>query len=574
MADLITALRNADAAGDVEAAKRIAAMIKAQRQQSQQDVALPSINPDVPAGGDAPAFSARQAIAQQETPSLGERALGVGENILSLGSGIIAEPVAGIAGLVQSVNPFADEGAGARAVEATREALTFDPRTRAGKSQQQALGEALTPVGEAMTGAERFLGENVLDLTGSPALASVAHSLPTAALEVIGLKGSKKLTDIKAPSDKLIKKTLVESAPEINQIKNASRAIFNELDQSGVSIKQSALKRLESNLDEIVKKQGIRERVTPEAFGAVQEIKKDIALGNPIPTSQMDELRTVAKNAIVKTDDNKIRVGSAIVDEIDSFLDDIKAIDIEKGAQVSAKDVGKKYRAARKLWGRAKRAEMLQEAIDTGASRKAGVEKGIRNELNNLLNRKKSRKFLSDADVKAIRKVTDGDFKQNFPSLVGGMGLKLENSPSLFASIVGGGGVGALASQVPGAAGIAVPAAIGAVTVGTVAKEVAKKITKNRANFLKTMAGAGNDAERITKAYLRAVPKNKRSISDLSDLLLDPNIDLTALDNISNEMVQDAIKATRFKRELTQAAVAGGIGSGLQESRVANEESN
>ena len=107
----------------------------------------------------------------------------------------------------------------------------------------------------------------------------------------------------------------------------------------------------------------------------------------------MDTLRTIAKNSIVQTDANKMRVGSAIVDELDSFLDEIKAVDIEKGAQVSASEVGKKYRAARKLWGRAKRAEMLKQAIDTGSGRKAGVEKGIRNELNNLLNRKKSSKL-------------------------------------------------------------------------------------------------------------------------------------------------------------------------------------
>ena len=285
----------------------------------------------------------------------------------------------------------------------------------------------------------------------------------------------------------------------------------------------------------------------------------------------MDELRTIAKNSVVATDANKMRVGSAVVDEIDSFLDGIKAVDIEKGAQVSARDVGKKYNAARKLWGRAKRSEMLQDAIEMGSSRKAGVEKGIRNELNNLLNRKKSRKFLTDEDVKAIRKVTDGDFKQNFASLVGGMGLKLDNSPSIFSSIIGGGGVGAVASTIPGLAGAAAPIAIGAITVGTVAKEVAKRMTKSRASFLKTITGAGNDAESITKAYLRAVPKNKRRISDLSDLLLDQNLDLSALENIANETVQDAVKAAQFKRELLQASTALGVGVNLENEVGSNE---
>jgi hypothetical protein len=541
MADLMLALRNAHDAGDSEGAKRIASMIKAQQQP-------------------------------QET-SVGEDIVGGLETAVNIGSGIIAEPVAGLAGIVQSLNPFADKGAGAKAVADVKESLTYQPRTEASKSQLQSIGETLKPVGEALSSTEKFLGDNTLRVTGSPALAALAHTLPSAALELIGVKGARGATAVKSPSKSLVKKTLIDAAPDVKKIKDASRAIFNELDSSGVSIKQASLKNLERNLDRIMQKEGIRERVTPEAFGAIQEVKKDIALGQPLTTSQMDELRTVAKNSIVATDSNKVRVGSAVVDEIDSFLDGIKPVDIEKGDQVSAGEVGKKYRVARKLWGRAKRSEMIGEAIEIGASRKAGVEKGIRNELNNLLNRKKSRKFLSKEDVTAIRKVTDGDFKQNFASMVGGMGLKLENSPSLLGGLVGGGGVGAIASTIPGLGGAIAPVAVAAITVGTISKEIAKKITSGRAQFLKTMAGAGNDAQKITNAYLRAVPKNKRNLSDLSDLLLDPDIDLSALEDIANETVKDAVKAAQFKRELLQASIALGASADLEDQEN-NQERN
>tara|TARA_R110000851_G_scaffold177234_1_gene324005 strand:+ start:692 stop:2314 length:1623 start_codon:yes stop_codon:yes gene_type:complete len=540
MANLTLALRNAHNAGDANAAKRIATMIKAQQQPAQET-------------------------------TIGEDIAGGLETAANISSGIIAEPLAGLAGIAQSLNPFAEDGAGAEAVADVKEALTYKPRGDASKSQLKVIGDTLAPVGEALSDAERFLGDNALRVTGSPALAAIAHTLPSAALELIGVKGARGATAIKSPSSKLIKKTLIEAAPDVKNIKDASRAIFNELDSSGVAIKQSSLKKLERNLDRIVKKEGIRERVTPEAFGAIQEVKKDIELGQPLTTSQMDELRTIAKNSIVATDPNKVRVGSAIVDEIDSFLDGIKTIDIEKGAQVSATEVGKKYRAARKLWGRAKRSEMINDAIEMGSSRKAGVEKGIRNELNNLLNRKKSRKFLSNEDVIAIRKVTDGDFKQNFASMVGGMGLKLENSPSLLGGLVGGGGVGAIASTIPGLGGAIAPIAIAAITVGTISKEIAKKMTKGRAQFLKTVSGAGNDAQKITRAYLRAVPKAKRKLSDLSDLLLDPDIDLSTLENIADETVKDAVKAAQFKRELLQASIALGAGASLEDQQNNNK---
>jgi hypothetical protein len=505
--------------------------------------------------------------SQPESPqsNLGNKALGVAENVGSFISGAVAEPISGVAGIVQSLNPFAEEGAGARAVEATRDALTFEPRTDEGQSQRQAIGEFIEPVAKQLSQAEKFLGDKTLEITGSPALAAMAYTLPTAALELIGVKGARNATRINEPSQKLINKTLIDSAPEVANIKKASRAIFTELDNSGVAIKQKSLLNLNANLDKLAKSEGIDIRVTPEASGAISAVKDAIEKGTSLPLSEMDTLRTIAKNSIVASDPNKMRVGSAVVDEIDSFLDNIKGGDIDKGAQISAADVGKKYKTARTLYGRAKRSEMLQSAIEMGSSRKAGVEKGIRNELNNLLNRKKSRKFLSREDVAAIRKVTDGDFKQNFASLVGGMGLKLENSPSLISSVVGGGGAGVLASSVPGLSGVVAPVAIGAITVGTISKEIAKKITKDRAAFLDTITRAGKNPKEITRAYLRAVPKNKRSVADLSDLLIDPDIDLSALELIADETVKDAVKAAMFKRDMLQAITALSVGASSSE---------
>ena len=85
------------------------------------------------------------------------------------------------------------------------------------------------------------------------------------------------------------------------------------------------------------------------------------------------------------------------------------------------------------------------------------------------------------------------------------------------------------------------------------------------------MAGAGTDAQKITKAYLQSVPKNKRRLSDLSDLLLDPNIDLASLENIANETVKDAVKAAQFKREMLQAAAVLGAGTNLEQGVSDNE---
>lgn len=124
--------------------------------------------------------------AETET-SLADDIIGGAEVAASLVSGAVAEPISGIAGIAQSLNPFADEGAGADAVKATQEALTYQPRTDAGQQMQQSVGEALKPVGEAIQGAEKYLGDTAYDITGSPAVAAAATTLPTLAGEALGV---------------------------------------------------------------------------------------------------------------------------------------------------------------------------------------------------------------------------------------------------------------------------------------------------------------------------------------------------------------------------------------------------
>lgn len=117
--------------------------------------------------------------------SLGELAskdpvIGGFENLLTFLTGGVAEPVSGYAGL-----------AGGDVGE-TQRALTYQPRTISGQEQQQGIGEALAPIGEAIGATEEFLGETAFEATGSPAAAAAAATLPTATLELLGLKGARR----------------------------------------------------------------------------------------------------------------------------------------------------------------------------------------------------------------------------------------------------------------------------------------------------------------------------------------------------------------------------------------------
>lgn len=496
--------------------------------------------------------SVQQDVQPAQEPTVGQQILGGLENIASIATSAISEPVAGLRGLAAQV---AGEDP-TQAIESTREALTFQPRTETGKKQQQSIAETLAPVGEAVTSIEKGLGDSVFELTGSPTLAAAATSLPTAVLELLGFKGSKTLTKPSAlkTTKKQVQKAIVESAPEVRQLKKVARQVYDEIDNSGVSLKPGSYDRMLENVEQATKKSGLDARVTPRAAGAL-EVLRD-ATGRGVNIGEVDTLRKVAQNVAKNIDPTESALGNIIVSEIDDFLDNLKASDINKGTESAAK-TGKKFKAARKLWGRARRSELIQEAIEKGEKRASGAENGIRIELDKITRNKKLSKFFPKDELKAINDVVKGDFAQNMTKLVGRFGFSEGRATNVLSALSGVGAGGVVGG---GLGAVAVP------TIGTVSRSIAQKLTRGKAKFVDSITRAGNDSERIARAYLQTVPKAKRNVNDLADLLSDPNLDLDALDSIANETVKEAKEIARGRRviNLSSAATAGAATSILE----------
>lgn len=117
--------------------------------------------------------------------SLAQYITGAAEVLASVGSSALAEPVGGLAGIGAAIIPGGKTGA--EAVESTREAMTFQPGTETGQEMMGAVGSFLEPVGRALGAVETALGDPILEATGSPVAASIAHTAPTALLEILGL---------------------------------------------------------------------------------------------------------------------------------------------------------------------------------------------------------------------------------------------------------------------------------------------------------------------------------------------------------------------------------------------------
>lgn len=135
----------------------------------------------------------RAQEASERGRSVGETVTGAGETALTLGTGAIAEPVAGLSGLGQGVvsavrgddDPLARM---AGRVEQAQEGLTFQPRSETGQEFTQAVAAPFQFVQEEVI---RPAGEAAMRATGSPAVGAGVQTAGEALPAAVGVRGTR-----------------------------------------------------------------------------------------------------------------------------------------------------------------------------------------------------------------------------------------------------------------------------------------------------------------------------------------------------------------------------------------------
>lgn len=170
--------------------------------------------------GTTPEQARAMIVASLNKPvDQGNALTAVAEPAAAIVSGMVAEPIAGLAGIAQSISPMSEQGAGAQVVQSTREALTYQPSTQSGQQGLKTIGDLMKagidivnyPIsglagltellsGQGVeqaantvqsvqdTGLSKTMGERAFQATGSPLAATVAESIPTAVMAAAGAK--------------------------------------------------------------------------------------------------------------------------------------------------------------------------------------------------------------------------------------------------------------------------------------------------------------------------------------------------------------------------------------------------
>jgi len=127
-------------------------------------------------------FQSVDPMLMEQAPIDPRALVGAAETIATFGTGAVAEPVAGVVGLTTS--PFQGAGQGVRNIQATRQALTYQPRTQAGQRAVSEIGQGLQPAAEVISQPSQYLGERGYQY-GGPVLGAIGQTAIPAAMEMI-----------------------------------------------------------------------------------------------------------------------------------------------------------------------------------------------------------------------------------------------------------------------------------------------------------------------------------------------------------------------------------------------------
>ena len=161
-------------------------------------------------------------------PTFMDEVKGVGEVALSMGSGVIAEPVSGLGGIATA--PFQGTDQAAKNVGSIADTLTYAPKTPEGQRNMEAIANnrAIKWLGETMQGMEKASGDLGYDIQG-PFLGALMTALPTAVLSVLGLKGVRKMPGGSKPAANNLQGDAAVTSIRDNMKNNNAQGVANQV---------------------------------------------------------------------------------------------------------------------------------------------------------------------------------------------------------------------------------------------------------------------------------------------------------------------------------------------------------
>ena len=285
----------------------------------------------------------------------------------------------------------------------------------------------------------------------------------------------------KTPSNR----EFIADAPGPDQLRADAGKLYKEADASGVRFKSDYYdKFVDTALAKMVD-EGADPILSPKISRIADVLEK--TKGTTPSLSQLAIVRKQFGNAAGSADRAEARLGRIGVDMVDDF--------VEGGAS----NVGGTLKEARAIWSRLRKSEVIDTAIENAQVAQAGTEAGLRNEFRSLWKARGSKKMrgFTDAELDAIKAVSEGNLSANVLRRIGSLGGGLDASRNML-NLMGGVAGGAAVGGPVGAA--LVPVA------GHLAARASRAGTKNRAALARAITARGETPKAST------VPRQKTAL--------------------------------------------------------------
>jgi hypothetical protein len=405
-------------------------------------------------------------------------------------------------------------------VKRTQEDYTYAPKSQSGQEILQGMASVLEPVAKTFARVEKDLGDHVYDVTGNPAYAAIAATVPTAVAELAGFKGAKALKALelrvkKKRVDGDIVSNVRKVIPTIDELQDASKAIIEDLMFTRISADKPKFQRMVSGLEFDMFYNSMDPRTTPGAQKLIQMLKDSAE--DFIDFREFTVLRDAAEK-LAKTKGKEGEFGLQAMRALDQFAAGKGNMKVKMpDGSPADKSVSKLYEAARSLKQRALRSQLIEDAFESARGYRS-LEAGLSSQMKQIVNNPARRNLFTKGELHEMRKIIKGDAAVNFARFLGNFDI-VGKSPSLYGVL----GLGNIVEKLS-------LKTMGVPFVGRVGTVLANRMIKNKSAFAGDVIRAGADAEKITRAYLKHTPKLQRKSDELADLLLRPDIALDKLD--------------------------------------------
>lgn len=500
------ALRKADAAGNVDDARRLATAYKAMQGQQPQ----------------APVYDAagQRAVPAEQSSNIEDRTIGrpnlinsteatvnglvsavpflqQGSDAIIGAAGMLAgkdygETVRGLQDRRAEIAKAAPVARGAGDLVGTVAAVGALPE-RAGASLVAKLADAsLGTAGYegAQALAHGKAGTDALIQMGEGAAGGAAGALAGAGVEKLGGKIAETLT---SAAQKKLTNAAIKNAPDASELAAAGSDLFKAVDAAGVRVDIPKFSGVVQRLASDAKKMRINPTLDLKSHAAYTDLIHalgDVQKSGSMTVSDLHTLRQIAQKAAISSDGRDSFFAKRIIKSLDDFV-------TTPGATAGGGAGGKELMDAIGLWRQSAKTGHIEEAIYRAGNAASGLENGLRVEFRKLLQNRELRSQFAPHELKEISAVANGTATSNLVRLIGKFGFGHGSAGNMLGGTIGFGAGSALGGPIAG---------IAAALLASGARKASEKIAKT---------GAERVARVVATPNIPIAAASKNMLSDL-----------------------------------------------------------